>query len=70
MLAHQQKYWSFNGWDGPKNSLGQQEKNNTYYAFNQDKKIVITTLKFPDFNQFSIIFFNHNKYYRKFSIII
>ena len=50
------------------NSLGQQAKDNTYHAFNQYKKIVIATLKFPDFNQFFIIF-NHNKYYRKLYII-
>ena len=69
MIAHQQKYWSFNGWDGPKYSLGQQAKDNTYHAFNQYKKIVIATLKFPDFNQFSMIF-NKNKYYKKLYITI
>ena len=48
MLAHQQKYWSFNGWDGPKKkkkSLAQQAIDNTNHAFNQYKKIVIATLK-------------------------
>ena len=50
MLAHQQKYWSFNGWDGPKKkSLGQQAIDNTYHAFNQYKKIVIATLKISKF---------------------
>ena len=50
MLAHQQKYWSFNGWDGPKKkTLGQQAIDNTYHAFNQYKKIVIATLKISRF---------------------
>ena len=65
MLAHQQNYWSFNGWDSPKNSLRQQAKDNLYHAFNLYKKIIIATLKFPNLNQFSMIF-NHNKSYRKF----
>jgi hypothetical protein len=45
MLAYQQKYWSFNGWDGPKKTLGQQAIDNTYHALNQYKNIVIATLK-------------------------
>ena len=49
MLAHQQKYWSFNGWDGPKFFLGQQAIDNTYHAFNQYKNIVIATLKISRF---------------------
>ena len=48
-LIVEQKYWSFNGWDGPKNSLGQQAIHNTYHAFNQYKKIVIATLKISRF---------------------
>ena len=55
----------FNEWDGPKYSLGQQAKDKTYHAFNQYKKIVIARLKFPDFNQLSMIF-NQNEYYRKY----
>jgi hypothetical protein len=52
MLAHQQKYWSSSGWDGPKKkkkSLGQQAIDNTYHAFNQYKNIVIATLKISRF---------------------
>ena len=56
MLAHQQKYWSFNGWESSIFFLGQQAKDKIYHAFNLYKKIVIATLKFPNVNQFSIIF--------------
>ena len=45
--------------------LEQQVKDNIYHAFNLYKNILIATLKFPNFNQFFIIF-NNNKYYRKF----
>ena len=46
MLAHQQKYWTFNGWDGPKNSIllyKSGKKNYIYYE--HGKCSTLSTIK-------------------------